>query len=147
MGKSGSSSGGTQVVQAPRPDIPNEQLLQSSGLWRLHASSPYYSSPWRTMDFAQGYYAPSMQLPTFTQPGAYQPWGMRNTSQPALITSGQYPSGAYGKGSTNPGMGTAAMKPSLQQNPQTPQQGTPATPVQDKTLVRPDNQNPEVPQR
>lgn len=90
--KGGSSSGGTQVVQPNRPDIPNENLLQSSGLWRLLASSPYYSSPWRTMDFAQNYHAPTVQLPTFTNPNRPQPWGI-NATNPAGFTGGFAPSG------------------------------------------------------
>lgn len=147
MGKSGGSSGGTQVIQAPRPSIPNEELLQSSGLWRLHASSPYYSSPWRTMDFMQSYYAPSMQLPQFTNPAASQPWGLVNPSQsqqpqqgapmnqaqPNLVQG----SGMSGKGMVNPGVGGASFKPGVQaQSPQP----TPASPTKtpEASLGRPD---------
>lgn len=150
MGKSGSSGGGgsTQVVTPPRPSIPNEELIQSSALWRLHASSPYYSSPWRTMDFAQNYYAPSMQLPTFTQYGAPQPWGLVNNTPSgftgaAVPSGGASPQGAWNKGQpnanpkgqVNSGVGMAPPAP-----PASP------APVQDKTLVRPDL-NMEVPQR
>lgn len=52
-----------------------------SGLWRIHASSPFYSSPWRTMDFLQGYQSPSMQLPNFTGMNMFgqQPYGINGT--------------------------------------------------------------------
>lgn len=83
MGKSrgGGGGGSTTTVQPPRPNIPNEDLLMGSGLWRIHASSPYYSSPWRTMDFLQGYQAPSMQLPNFTGMNMFgqQPYGINGT--------------------------------------------------------------------
>lgn len=106
MGKSG-GSGGTQVVQPPRADIPNENLLQSSGLWRLHASSPYYSSPYRTMDFAQNYTVPSMQMPTMTNSASAQPWGLNSMAQPPNYNGQQggisSPVNAFGNPSAPPG--------------------------------------------
>lgn len=106
MGKSGGGGGGggTQVVQPARPSIPNEEMLQSSGLWRLHASSPWYSSPWRTMDFAQNWFAPTVQMPTFTNPMMSQPWGTGGGMNPTGFTGGFVPSGgqqSFGKGMPN----------------------------------------------
>ena len=89
MGKGSSGGGDTQVVQVPREQIPNEALLQSAGLWRTHASSPYYSSPYRTVDFAQNYTSPMMQLPTFTNSAAYQPYGLNTMQQPMNYSGAQ----------------------------------------------------------
>lgn len=127
MGKSGGGGGGggTQVVQPSRPSIPNEDLLQGSGLWRMHASAPWYSSPFRTMDFAQNWFAPSIQLPTFTNPGMAQPWGTNGGMNPAGFTGGFVPSGGQQQ---NFGKGMPNSQPQQQPQQQTFGKGNPGSP-------------------
>ena len=88
MGKGG-GGGDPQVIQATRDPLPNENLLQDYSKWRLHASAPYMSSPYRVMDFAQNYTVPGMQLPTFTNSSAYSPYGLNSIPQPAGYSGNQ----------------------------------------------------------
>lgn len=88
MGKGGGEAPPPQVIQPDRPFIPGEQELMTAGLWRTLATTPWTSSPYRSMDFLFGLPSPGgMQVPQFQPPqgmaqfnpgygGGYGPGGM-----------------------------------------------------------------------
>jgi hypothetical protein len=67
----GGGGGGftTEITTPPQPQIPNSNLLNSAAQRRIEAASPWYTSPWRSIDFFQGMQVPQNQIPQY-QPGA-----------------------------------------------------------------------------
>lgn len=134
----GGGGGEPQITQIPGgtiPDLPLQAPLASAGQWRLHAASPWYSSPWRSIDFLQGLPMAQNMIPQF-QPNAMPqypvgglgfmsnflqaPVGPQNLGWLAPFAQMMIPSPATGGVASMPGQGNGSGSGNLPSHNPTP---------------------------